>query len=87
VVEIHVFVGRSDATRAEDEKAIRLAHAAAKRWPDRASVIEHPLDDELALALGVEASPTVAVDDVVLAVGASIPAGRLVRFVQSQLGE
>lgn len=87
MVHVHVFVERSPTTQDEDERAVRLAEAAVKRFPGRAAVVEHPLDDEFATELGVEASPTIAVNYTVLSVGTSVPAGRLVRFIESELSE
>jgi len=78
-------------SEAEDpayRRVLETVRAVAQRLgPEQLRLEEHPADDEDAAFYGVVLTPTLVVNDTIVSVGKVIPAGRLLRLVQAELGE
>lgn len=85
MVSITVIVDDVTAPGPQCASAIARARAAAKRCGDQASVDVVAADSDEAAQMGASATPTVAVDGLVLSVGRAAPAGHIMRAVELAL--
>ncbi len=81
MVTVRVFVADVEQPGEVAQTLVQRAQAAARRFEGQARVELCGLDSPEATDCGAGVEPTVAVGDMVLAVGRALPAGHLVRAI------
>ncbi len=84
---VTIFVADPERPGAIAQTAIARAQAAARRAPGPVEVAVLALDGEQALQLGASLEPTIAVDDLIVAVGQAPAAGHLLRALATAGGD
>lgn len=85
MLNVRVFVADPGTLGERDAAAIKRVQAAATRFPGQVEFSVLDLDSDDAMGFGASISPTVAVGDMVIAVGEAPPAGQIKRFIESEL--
>jgi hypothetical protein len=87
-VTIKVFALEADIASPDYQKVLNRAQAVANRFPKgQVKIVEYGAQSPEAQRYGLVLTPTIVVNDIIVSVGKLIPAGRLLRLVQAELGE
>ena len=87
-VTIKIFALEADTASPDYQKTLRRVEAVARRFPKgQVKVVECGSKTPEAERYGLVLTPTIVVNDTIVAVGKLIPAGRLLRLVQAELEE
>lgn len=87
-VTIKIFAVEADTASPDYQKTLRRAEAVARRFPEgQVRIEECAADTPEAQRYGLVLTPTIVVNDTIIAVGKLVPAGRLLRLVQAELEE
>lgn len=87
-VTIKIFALEADTASPDYQRILRRAQAVVSRFPKgQVRIVEYGSKSPEAQRYGLVLTPTIVVNDTIASVGKLIPAGRLLRLVQSEMDE